>query len=402
MSAPDPKAEQPILKLGKAKVGLRVPEAMLWLRRTEGTGLMRQIGRMARLAYSPQRLTPEEYFLFALFRPELGDDERRAFLSEARGARLNARLSPRELPGAQHGLIGDKILSGLLCQRMGLPVAPIRAVFSTTRRVPGLRMLTSAEEIAGYLAEPGALPSFGKPAASSLAIGGASLIEIAVGGGAIRLGNGETVPMQKLVAEIAANFGSGYLFQDLERPSAAIERLGGPTIGTLRVTTLRLRDGPRVLYVVLKLPAAGTMIDSLVGAKPNAVALVDPESGAIPRAQDMTRMCSHSLETAPVTGAQLPGAVLPDLPRALELALEVHRFLPAHGVLGIDIALTDKGPMLNEVNGNPHHSLYQRASARGLLNPDFRPLIDEALAVTAAMRQDAGLGRRWQRGRRGG
>ena len=110
-------------------------------------------------------------------------------------------------------------------------------------------------------------------------------------------------------------------------------------------------------------------------------------------------MCSHSLETAPVTGAQLAGAVLPDLPRALELALEVQQLLPSHGVLGIDIALTDEGPMLNEVNGNPHHSLYQRASARGLLNPDFRPLIDEALAVTEAMRQDAGLGHRWLRRR---
>ena len=400
MSAPDPASARPILKLTKANLGLRVPEAMLWLRRTEGTGLLRQLGRMALVAYSPSRLTPEEYFLYALFRPELGRDERRAFLSEKRGSRLNARLSPSDLPGTQHGLIDDKILSGLLFQRMGLAVAPIRAVFSTAHLVPGMRMLTRAEEIAGYLAEPGALPCFGKPLRSSLGKGGGSLMELVDGGATIRLGSGQKVPRDRLIAEIVGNFSDGYLFQELERPAAALEPLTGPTIGTLRVTTLRLRAGPRVLYVVLKLPAAEAMIDSLFGTKPNAFALVDPDTGAILRAQDMLRMCSHATETAPVTGTRLPGAIVPGLPAALELALKVHRLLPAHGVLGVDIALTDDGPLLNEVNGNPYHSVYQRAAARGVLNPEFRPLIEEALAVTEAMRRDAGLGRRRLRWRR--
>ena len=394
MSAPDPASDQPILKLTKAKLAFRVPEAMLWLRQSQGTGLVRQIARMARLAYSPSRLTAEDYFLYALFRPELSQDERRAFLSQARETRLNARLAPNDLPGAQHGLISDKILSGLLFERMGLPVAPIRAAFSTTRRVPGLRMLTRPEEITLYLAEPGALPCFGKPAGSSLAIGGASLIGLTDGGAAIRLGNGQTVPLERLIAEIARNFSDGYLFQKLERPAAALEPLTGPTIGTIRVTTVRLREGPVVLYVVLKLPAAGAMIDSLIATKPSVFALLDPESGAILRAQDMLRMCTRTAETSPATGTRLSGAVVAGLAPAIELALEVHRLLPAHGVLGTDIALTDKGPLLNEVNGNPHHSIYQRAAARGLLNPEFKPLIDEALAVTEAMRTEAGLGRR--------
>jgi hypothetical protein len=403
MSAPDPASDKPILKLSKAKLGLPVPEAMLWLRRTEGTGLLRQIIRMAQLSYSPSRLTPEDYFLYALFRPGLTQDERRAFLSPARSKRLNMRLAPHALPGVQHGLIADKILAGLLFDRMGLPVAPIRAVFSTSRRVPGVRMLTRPEDIARYLAEPGVLPCFGKPAGSSLAIGGASLIELADGGTAIRLGNGQTEPLERLVKEIARNFPGGYMFQELERPAAALEPLTGPTIGTIRVTTLRLRDGPVVLYVVLKLPAAGAMIDSLVAAKPNVFALLDPETGRFLRAQDTMRMCTQTAESSPATGASLSGAAVPGLAPALELALEVHRLLPAHGVLGIDIALTDEGPLLNEVNGNPHHSIYQRAAAKGLLNPEFKPLIDEALAVTETMQAEAGTGRRRFRwlGRRG-
>lgn len=389
MSAQDSAAEAPILKLGKAKLALRVPEAMLWLRRTEGTGLLRQILRMARLAYSPSRLSPEDYFLYALFRPELSGDERRAFLSKPKAAQLNARLSPRDLPGAQHALLADKVLAGLLFERIGLPVAPIRAVFSTARQVPGLRMLARPEEVASFLAEPGALPCFGKPARSSLAIGGASLIELVDDGEAVRLGDGRTVPLERLIAEIARNFPAGYLFQELERPAPALEPLTGPTIGSLRVTTLRLREGPVALYSVLKLPAEGAMIDSLFAAKPNVFALLDPASGAILRAQNSLRMCTQTAETAPATGAPLAGALIPGLATAVELALRVHRLLPAHGVLGTDIALTDKGTVLNEVNGNPHHDLYQRAAARGLMNPEFRPLIDEALAVTAAMRLEA-------------
>ena len=45
------------------------------------------------------------------------------------------------------------------------------------------------------------------------------------------------------------------------------------------------------------------------------------------------------------------------------------------GMLGVDILLSDRGPLVNEVNQNPGHSAYQTAFARGLLNADFLPTL---------------------------
>jgi D-alanine-D-alanine ligase-like ATP-grasp enzyme len=42
----------------------------------------------------------------------------------------------------------------------------------------------------------------------------------------------------------------------------------------------------------------------------------------------------------------------------------------------MDVFLTDKGPVLTEVNSSPHHSIYQTAFARGVLNDDLLPLLE--------------------------
>jgi len=67
-----------------------------------------------------------------------------------------------------------------------------------------------------------------------------------------------------------------------------------------------------------------------------------------------------------------PGA-LPDFGLALALACAAHAAFPEQGIVGSDIFLSDRGPLITEINGNPHHSCYQEAHLRGMLNADHMP-----------------------------
>jgi D-alanine-D-alanine ligase-like ATP-grasp enzyme len=57
----------------------------------------------------------------------------------------------------------------------------------------------------------------------------------------------------------------------------------------------------------------------------------------------------------------------------MEAALAAHRALPERGIVGTDIMLSNRGPVVGEVNSNPFHSVYQTAHARGFLNADILP-----------------------------
>jgi glutathione synthase/RimK-type ligase-like ATP-grasp enzyme len=155
----------------------------------------------------------------------------------------------------------------------------------------------------------------------------------------------------------------------------------GPTAATLRLVTIRAGAEPELLYAAMRLPAPGAMFDEAIAGR-IVFANIDPESGRIRRAQDSFRMAmASSLETHPATGRPLPGLALPHFRDAVIISLKAHAAFPGHALLGWDIFLTDRGPVLNEANSNPFRMIYQRAAGHGLLNPDLAPKIEAALAA---------------------
>ena len=87
-----------------------------------------------------------------------------------------------------------------------------------------------------------------------------------------------------------------------------------------------------------------------------------------------------------MSGLAIAGERLPDFAAALDLARAAHACLGDYGILGIDILLSDRGPVVNEANAQPDHSAYQIANGRGVLNPDLLPRLravrDRFRAVT--------------------
>lgn len=382
-----------ILTTKPAPRNLDIAQSLRWVRATYSIGAARQAFEIAALAYSRQRLGPKDYFLQGLFRREIGPAERASYVSDISSEALNFRLAPRSR-FSQHDLLRNKVLTGLLLDRLGLPTPPILALHGAHYAVPGLRQLADPAAIAGFLGDGANLPCFGKPVVASSGVGGAAVLGAEDAGRQLRLGDGRIVATADLATEIARHFPKGYLFQPLIRQHPDIEAYNGPAVGVLRLVTLRGEAGPEPLYGVLRMPPKGAMSDGVIG-RPNAHALIDIDSGRALRAQDIARFCTTELTHSLATGKPISDLRLPDLPEAIRVALAAHGALPAHGVLGFDIALGRDGPLINEINTLTSHGIYQRAADRGVLNPDFRPRIEAAIALSRAWADAPGRRRRF-------
>lgn len=323
-----------------------------------------------RLSHGLGGLTHEEYFLEGAWRPGLSWAQRKEFVGIYVNQALNLSLNPPK-DSSETDVVVDKLASASRFAAANLPQPKVQAVAAKVHPGADHRWLDGPEATLGFLTAPGSLPCFGKPVHGSTSVGAASFLEIDQSGNLL-LGSGENVPAKDVVQEIWDEHSRGFVFQEVVKPHPDLAYLIGPVIGTLRVVTTDDGKGPQPLYAAIKVPAAGAMVDGTAGPV-GCIAAIELATGKVLRVQDRRQMGGTHLERFPVTGAKVEGAVLPDFHEAIELAVLAHRAIGEYGILGADILLSDRGPIVNEVNANPFHSVYQAAFARGILNPDFMP-----------------------------
>lgn len=326
------------------------------------------IGRML----GKQRLKADEYFIQGAW---TGDKAARAaYVGSMANHRLNRSLIA---VGAddQTQLMADKYLSGLVLQANGFPVPELKAVYAAAKMFGPTRTLGSVSELAGWMEEQGQLPAFAKPVDGTMALGSVPLG--AAGPGQVDIG-AKVVEAAALAREVARLYPRGWLIQEQLRQPAEIEALIGPGIGTVRVVTLWEAEGPQVMYSVWRHPAPGTWVDAAIFGKPNVGCALDA-GGAVTTAQLGDLFTGHAITHSLVNPERpLIGYQLPHWPEIVEICCSAHRLFPGHALIGWDIAVTGRGPVISEVNSNPLHMSYQRAYRRGFVHADHRARLDQA------------------------
>lgn len=355
-----------------------------------GPSPLRQAIDMLRLSLGSRRVRPEEYFTYALWRPERGRTFLRGFLPNWRKRAFNDSL---KMParGLADDTLNDKLATEAVLLARDLPVTRTRAVYLPgsglpPAGLPDVHILRTARDIAGYLAEPQNLPLFGKPRDDSFARGAAVIAGL--DGPDLRFLNGRRVPIPGLAAEIAGDWPKGYLFQPFYQCETGLRRHTGAAMASVRIVTLWTDRGIEPWYAVIRLPAKSAMHDG--DAQDQRIwGLIDLANGTIAKLRDLRDPLSPDLTHAADPSQPFLGFRLPDWDRAVALCVAGHDSFPGHGIIGWDVFLTDTGPLLNEANVNPGH-VYQVAAQRPLLNPDLRPPYDRALAF--ARRHGGGTG----------
>lgn len=205
--------------------------------------------------------------------------------------------------------------------------------------------------------------------------------------------DGVLLSEQDLASRLLANADPmGTLIQPRLRSHPDLAPLGGELgLCGVRITTAMLRGGPILLFHFLKLMGRAGIVDNFGGGRSgNILASVDERTGEIRKAYGRVegqRFLLTEYTHHPVTHGAITGTKLPLWFDALDLALRAAAVCPECPLPGADIALTDQGPVLLEINAAWDGNYAELTRGIGLKRM-LRPMWPE-LAAGEAAKQDA-------------
>jgi len=310
------------------------------------------------------RLTPQEYFWYRLWDPALPAAACR-FVGKRAQHRMHVACNDRLWFAAA----ADKLLFQSLMEGIGLPVPELRAVTQPGRIARrGVPTITSAGAIATFLRRPEEYPLFIKPVGGkySLSITSADAFDPATDE-VILLGSAR-VPVAQLAKSLAC--GPGYLIQRCLQPTPALASRFGPHLWSLRALVLLRPSGPIIHRTVAKIATGDNPADNFWRAG-NMLGAIELSSGVVTRTvsgtgADITVNASH-----PDTHAPIVGTPIPDWDQATDLVRIAAQALPGIRTQSWDVALTDSGPVLLEVNFGGDLNLAQLAHGAGVLDETY-------------------------------
>lgn len=348
----------------------RLIEAIRRARAASGKGALRQLAEMASLRFGRGLLGVGEYFDYQLF-----DDRRftsaqkREFVGWRTKYRLYARLDLR----AWGAFTVDKTTYQIFARGAGLPVPALLGVYSTrARHVPDAPWLSSPDELAAWLRTGLAYPAFAKPAVSKWGEGAHLLRRFDPATDALSLDAGVDCKLADFVAEVTARSG-GYVFQEVLRPDPAIAEVTGGRLCGMRIVVLNGSSrGPIMHRAILKVTAKGNVRDNFHhGATGNLLAKIDTATGRIEHLIRGGWPWPEIEERHPDTDMSMKGFRIPRWDEAVAVTLRAAAAFPGSRLQGWDVALTDRGPVLLEINTPMDADLVQLASGTGLWDEAF-------------------------------
>jgi hypothetical protein len=272
------------------------------------------------------------------------------------GARIEAFLDQDERKGI-HAIVN----------RAGLPlernVLKNKLLFEQSCRAAGLPLPQSVHSVS-ELGEYPALIS--KPRFGSKGQGVHRLIRQHDGG--LRSSDGLiAIPAGEVGEWLFREQAEGRIVQECLSVHPALADISPGALPTLRVVTvLDERRQPEITDMALRLSLANDRAADNFNID-NLVAPVDLRSGLLGPA--LRRKDGGFAESAqhPLTGAPIAGEILAQIEDVRALALAAHgHFAPSYKIIGWDIGLSDRGPILIEGNWNPGYNVLQLVHGVGL------------------------------------
>ena len=373
---------QKALLAGPAQPQLPQAELIARVAKLHGVGPFKQLRHMIPRTRGKKAMMSSEYYDFGLYDPKYSRADRNAFVGVAMNRKLNETLTAKNQKDALD-LIQTKLRFGQFLEENGLSTTRTQALYSPKEEYPGIQVLKSADDIAGFLrAGSTVYPLFGKPLHGTLSVGSALIANYDAAQDAVVLGNGEIHPVEAFAKEVFDDYAVGYMFQDAIQQHADMTAITGPSVGTLRIVTVQDENGPQVLYTLWKIPSPKAMSDNFwqVGSM---LSHVDLETGQVVtcrrgKGPDAVDVAEHPVSKMPTIGFQMP-----HFEAAKELAKSGHAKFKTLGVIGWDMGIAEEGPVIVEANCNPYHTLYQIATGEGILHPRFASIFEKIKTYVA-------------------
>lgn len=333
-----------------------------------------RVWEQARLLYH-SGISGEDYYHHALYRSDLTFYEKTKFLGRFRFKRYYRTINPVKFDV----LARDKVIFHMLATALNIPTPRLLAVTRNPREPEPTfsRPLETLDELRTFLREESSQNIFFKPADEWGGRGALSLGTKIAGQEAWRMlpGNG-VVTLDEVIAHVCREGEMRrFLIESRLNPHEMLENIVPGVCSTVRLMTLVDSQGVNVVGATLRLGSGHGPTDNLCGG--GVVAGIELESGRLCKVVSLAGDTPTYFSSHPFSGVEVSGKILPDWAELVRLAVESARKLAFLPCIGWDIAITDNGPIIVEINSRPDCAPVQVGNDEGVLTGAFRELLCE-------------------------
>ncbi len=350
-----------------------------------GKGFFSLISDVARLSRGPGRLQAKEYFLYRLYEDaRVPADAKRTFLGADRLAQL---LSALDMPWPQ--IANDKPTLTALLSGYGLPIPQTQAMRHRDRTFPGAMSLRCKSDVERFLRNESIYPLFTKPTNLMCSLGVANIECFDRAEDCVVTKRSLRVKVSDFADQVETFADQGYLFQSRLKPHPKIAEIVGDQISTVRMFVLVDGEGPALFRAAWKIPSGESVADNFWRAG-NMLAGLDVETGVVQRVLSRTRIGTKEIHQHPKTGVSFDGLTFPLWNEMREVVMQGAAAVPTCHFQGWDVALTDRGPVLIELEGDGGDPIMEQLCFdTGLLQGRYLQFANQALAAKRERKKKA-------------
>lgn len=164
------------------------------------------------------------------------------------------------------------------------------------------------------------------------------------------------------------------LVEEIVEQSEEMNKLFPNAVNTLRLVTARINGKTTVLFRAIRVGTGNNVVDNF---NHGGIYTIVNEKGILEKPAIDKKGIVYELH--PTTQTKIVGFQIPYFEKAIKMVKEASAIVPEVGLVGWDIAITDKGPVMIEGNQLPGYDIYQ---SKIHLNEDgtgMKPLFDKII-----------------------
>jgi hypothetical protein len=329
-------------------------------------GLMRLALATYRLSRGPGRLMPAEFFQHRLWDRGLMPGDQTRFV----GLAAQAQFHGVACDYGWRAVADDKLIAQATLSTAGMTALPdIIGVVHPTRRLARAAALRSVDDVVGFLRDPSQYPLVAKPIDGVFSVGVIHAVSLDPASDMLHTVTGATLPIPAIAARIL-DYRGGYLIQRALLPPTELGHMSGGRLCTVRVLVLLTDAGPVIHRAALKIPIRANEADNY-WREGNRLGAIDLSTGEVTRVMTGKATSLRRDPIHPDTGYAIEGVVIPDWNDFRSLVIRASPLFPGIRTQSWDVAITDHGPVLLELNWGGDLYLHQIAHGIGVLDDAY-------------------------------
>ena len=314
------------------------------------------------------KLTLHDYFLYQLYDDDKHvNDGKSRFISDS----LHWPITHKCCDMSWRAITEDKWVCYNFLNRFGIKTPETLAVIDRTHRSFGSDpKIGSPKDLRNFLRNTNSFPVFAKPNSGIGSFG--AFVVAGVENDNVLLAQNDPLTSEDVFNEIIGD--RTYLLQTFIENHATIKRFSR-YVATIRIINLVQSETIITPFAVIKIPSNTSIADNYWRSD-NIVANVNLETGVIERAIRGKGIQAEELFEHPETGDRLVGLKLPRWDEVRHVNDVCARLFAPVRYQSLDIALTDEGPVVVEINTGGGFNLPQLASGSGFLTDEVHDFFE--------------------------